>query len=301
MGKQFKLMGSDGLYLTYRPSVAVTSSNYMTQMLQDNDFFPKTANDAALYSFKNSKYVDPGTIIGSNALSSANSSLTHTEIKNPNQLILNEVYYNTFNFYFNFTGSQLFGYTPGGGISGADFSAYLNRLRIKIYAQLGNNLVSLNFSNLQFWHYGISAWHSADGTTRYNPTTQQGFQLNTGLNGESCIDLGYGTGTVGVDAPYYLKYSDYFDNTSAPGGYFFRVSVSMPNLTEIATGSKDYTLVVKYLNIGATGSTTLTAPYNTTEAVELMSNVYPWFQLINPYVVPPYYGGGGVIGGLESF
>ena len=293
MGKQFKLKDSNGLYLTNRPTVTVDSTNYLTQMIRDNDFFPKNTSESLLYTFKNAKYLDQGVIMGSNALSGANSSITHSEIKNPNQLILNETYYNTFKLHFNFTGSQLFGYTPGSGISGADFSAYLNRLRVKVYAQLGTNLVSLNFSNLEFFNKGTSTWTAASGTTRYNASTYQGFKLNTGLNSESCIDVGYGTGTISVDSPYYAKYSDYFDNKLAPSGYNFRVDVTMPNVNSKAIGTKDYTLIVKYLNIGVTGSTTLTAPYNTTEAVELMANVYPWFQLINPYIVPPSEATGG--------
>ena len=293
MGKQFKLTDTNGLYLTYRPSVTIDGTNYLTQMIRDADFFPRTNNDALLYSFKNSKYSDPSVIMGSNALSSANSSLTHTEIKYPNQLILNEIYYNTFTLYFSFNGSQLFGYTPGLGMSGTDFSGYLNRLRVKLYAQIGNNTVSLNLSNLQFWHSGTATWANAS-TTHYNGTSLQGFKLNTGLNSESCIDLGYGTGAISVDAPYYNKYSDYFDETTGPNGYNFRITAAMPNFSSKATGTKDYTLIIKYLNIGAPGSS-LVAPYSVTEGVELMANVYPWFQLINPYVIP--YEGGGVIGG----
>ena len=284
MIKQFKLSDFNGLYLTHIPSVAVNSSNYLSQMFKDNDFFPKNANDAGRNVFKNSAYVAPGIIIGSNALSSSNSALTHTEITNPNQLIMNEVYYNTFTMYFNFKGSRLFGYTPNSSISGTDFSKYLNRLRIKLYAQLGTNMVPLNLSSLAFYHVDDDTFHYVTGTTHYNSTHLEGFKISTGNNAEPCIDLGYGT-TTGITPSdiygAYTTYAQYFDGYSNanPNGFYFKVTASIPDFARTAQNTRDYKLIIKYYNIGTTG-TTLTYPYNTSEAVELMSNIYPWFQVI---------------------
>lgn len=299
MIKQFKLKDLNGLYLTHRPTVPVDSTNYLSQMFKDSDFFPKTNIDALGLSFKNAKYVDSGMIKGSNALSTSNSTLTHTEIYKPNRLIMNETYHNKFKFNFAFGGSSLFGYSPPGGISGTDFSNYLNRLRIKLYVQLGTNTIPLTLSNLEFWQSHLSTWIPISATTHYNVTTLSGFKLNTGLNGESCIDLGFDT-TPGLGMDYgYTSYAAYFNDPFGPNGYNFRVDAEIPGFDKKVLDNKDYRLIVKYYNIGIAG-TTLTHPYDTSEAVELMSTVYPYFQVLPTLLSDDvsYVGYGISTGGL---
>ena len=276
MEKQFNISGLNGYYMTYVPTGTVDSSNYLTKLIQHTDFFPKTKTDASTFIFKNATYLDPGVILGSNR-ASGNSSLKYTEIIKPNELTLNKIYYNTFTFYFKFTGSSLFGYTPNSSIiSGANFSKHLNRLRIKLYAQLGANIIPLSLSDLEFFHNDYDTFISASGY--YNSGATEGFIITTGNNSEPCIDLGYGTTATPPTDPYatYSKYSQIFDyNGYAPNGYNFRVKVSIPNFVSKATNNKDYKLIVKYYNIAVTGTT---YPYNTSESMELMSNTYLWYQ-----------------------
>jgi hypothetical protein len=286
MEKQFNIKGLNGYYLAYTPTGTVDNSNYLTELIQNNDFFPKTTADATSFVFKNASYLDPGVIIGSNK-ASGNSTLTHTEIIKPDELILNKMYYNTFTFYFKFTGSSLFGYTPDSTvISGANYGKHLNRLRVKLYAQLGANLIPLTLSDLYFWSSFISAYnwmYVGDNTERFSTGLTQGFKLNTGLNNETCIDLCYGTGaTDGVDFGYDY-YSDYFNDAGAPNGCNFKVTATIPDFISKSTKHKDYKLIIKYYNIAVTGTT---SPYDTSESIELMSKSYVWYDTSNPTSSP---------------
>lgn len=306
MNKQYNLSGANGYYLTYIPSGTVDSTNYLTQLIQDNDFFPKTSLESTNLLFKNSQYSDPGVIMGSNK-ASGNSSLLYTQITKPNSLILNKVYYSTFVLYFNFIGSSLYGYTPNSSIiSGSDYGKVLNRLRIKLYAQLGANVVPLSLSNLEFYHPITGVYQPnlvgppfSIISDTYNATYSEGFRLTTGLNSEPCVELGYGSGATISDPHYrYSNFAQIFDDSSnAPNGYNFRVTVSMPNFTTTSTNNKDFNLLVKYYNIAVTGTT---YPYNTSETIQLMSSSYVWYNNITTEapasshdVTPPSYSGTG--------
>jgi hypothetical protein len=280
MEKQFNISGLNGYYLSFAPTGTVDETNYLIKLIQHNDFFPKTTTDSLSFIFKNASYSDPGIILGSNR-ASGNSSLTYSEIIKPSELTLNKVYYNTFTFNFKFTGSSLFGYSPNYSIiSGANYGNYLNRLRIKLYAQLGANLIPLSLNDLYFWNSTLSDWtYVGTGTTRFSTGLTQGFKLNTGLNDEACIDLCYGTGSTGGVDSGYTKYSDYFDDAFGPNGYNFKVTAAIPNFTSKTTNNKDYKLIVKYYNIAVTGTT---YPYNTSEVIEHMSNTYVWYQASAP-------------------
>jgi hypothetical protein len=298
MEKQFNISGLNGYYISYVPTGTVDNTSYLTELIQDNDFFPKSTNDSLSFIFKNAAYSD-GVIIGSNR-ATGNSTLTHSEIIKPNELILNKTYYNTFTFYFSFRGSSLFGYTPDSTvISGANYSKHLNRLRIKLYVELGATLIPLTLTDLYFWSSFISAYnwmYVGDNTDRFSTGLTQGFKLNTGLNNESCIDLCYGTGSTGGVDTGYDYYSDYF-NDMAENGYNFKVTASLPNFTGTTKNNKDYKLVVKYYNIGVTGTT---YPYDTSESMELMSNTYLWYQASSPGSSAAFGSTGGGSGAEAS-
>jgi hypothetical protein len=284
MEKQFNISGLNGYYLSFVPTGTVDSSNYLTELIKHTDFFPKTTDESSSFVFKNASYSDHGVILGSNK-ASGNSSLKYTEIIKPNVLILNKTYYNTFTFNFKFTGSSLSGYSPDYTvISGDNYGKHLNRLRVKLYVQLGANLIPLSLRDLSFWNSTLSDWtYVGTGTTRFSTGLTQGFKLNTGLNNEPCIDLCYGTGSTGGVDSGYVKYSDYFDDEFGPNGYNFKVTAAIPNFSSKTKNNKDYKLIVKYYNIAVTGTT---YPYNTSESIELMSNTYLWYQKSTPVSSP---------------
>ena len=50
MSRQYNLQGFNGLYLAYTPTGTVDSTNYLTKMLGDNDFFPTVPSNAVEYA-----------------------------------------------------------------------------------------------------------------------------------------------------------------------------------------------------------------------------------------------------------
>jgi len=284
MGKQFNLTGVNGLYLSTKPTEVLSLSNYGSQLLKDYDFFPDNITSANLFDLKNTKYKSGG-FIGSNAIATSNSSLTYSQIYKSDALIANKTYFNTFKLYFKFTSSDL-GSFVFPGFSGTSASSLtkkvLNALRIKVYIQIGTNIVPATLSSLKkyttTWVDVTTSDAATSGSTIGNISatggTVNGIQLTTGLNSESCIDMRWvGTGTI----------SNLF-KTFSPDGYSFQVDVSLPDFDQVALKNKDYKIIVKYYNIGVMG-TGVPTTYTTSESVELMSNRYVYYQQIS---VPKY-------------
>ena len=284
MGKQFNISGKNGLYLSNETTVSLTtdvndpSTYYKNFLIEDYDFFPKNQTTANLFELKNTKYQSKNnSLYGSNAISKSNSALTYSSIYKQNELIANKKYYNTFKFYFKFTGADLGAYTfPGfSGTSAVTLTErVLKGLRIKIYIQLGANFIPVTFTNLQkiIANQG-SAWLNISGsdktgTIASSDGSKVGIELTTGLNSESCIDMRYTTGLSGL-----------FTNIGQ-NGYSFRVDAALPNFDQVALKNKDYRIIVKYYNIGVS-QTGVPVTYQTSESVELMSNNYTYYQQIS--------------------
>lgn len=262
MNKQYNLKGESGLYLTYKPSVELTSGNYQNLLIEDYDFFPKTINKANLYDFKNSRY-DDQKIIGSNSKQLSNSNLKHSEISLDGELILNQSYYNQFKLYFRFTPSTIADYTLS-GLTKTQTKRILDRLRVKIYISLGSNIIPTELTNLQ--KYVTNNWVNVEPSDVTGAGSivngDYGIQLATGLNNEDCIDMAY-TGTTTVNN----LFTGY---TANPDGYNFRVDVKTPTFIEKVKTNKKYKIIIKYLNIGVSS----TGIYTNSEDIELMSDNY---------------------------
>jgi len=289
MGKQFNIKGQDGLYLSNQPTITVTESNYQNLLIQDYDFFPKSKNDANLFDLKNVRYNPIGNqLYGSNSITKSNSGLFHSLIFKSGGLIPNKQYTNTFKMYFKFTGSDLGSYTfPGfSGTSAATLSSrVLNGLRIRVYIQLGANLIPATLSNLQkVAANGSASWVNVTSADRTG-TISMGSGEATGIDtyGSTAIEMRWNNTAL-------------FSNLST-NGYGFRMDVSLPNIQHPAVKTKDYKIIVKYFNIGVTTSG-VPSPYDTSESVELMSNNYVYYERISvPIYTSPLGGGGSVAAG----
>jgi hypothetical protein len=267
MSKQFNIKGINGLYLTYQPLITLTTSNYESQLIRDTDFFPKSTKDANLFNFKNARYQETGTIIGSNAVQKSNSVFKYSEISTSTEIIANKMYYNKFKFYFRFYGSTMSGYQLP-GLSAANTKKILDRLRVKLYVVIGSNEIPMELSNLEKY---TTSWtpvtiYDTTGSGEIATYGNYGIQLATGLNSEDCIDMAY-TGTTQMNT----LFNGYL---TAPDKYNFRVDVAFPDFDQIATNNKTYKIIVKYFNIGVSG----TGTYATSESVELMSNNFVYYQ-----------------------
>lgn len=268
MSKQFNIKGINGLYLTYKPEVALTTLNYENQLIEDYDFFPTGAAQANLYDFKNARYQESSKLIGSNSKQKSNSIFNYSEIVIKDELVANKMYYNTFKLYFRFYGSTIKKYRLP-GLTDSITKQVLNRLRVKIYVTIGSNEIPMELSNLQ--KYTGSAWTAVTtGDTTGSGSISgdnYGIQLATGLNSEDCIDMAYiETTTINTLFNGYL---------TAPDGYNFRVDASFPDFDQIAKNTKSYKIKIKYLNIGVTGAGTT---YSVSESVELMSNTFVFYE-----------------------
>jgi hypothetical protein len=288
MSKQFNITGLNGVYLTHKPTETVTSINYKDQLIRDYDFYPNTKSEANSFILKNVIYDDKNlrdfngarfnAFAGSNSITKSNSTIRYSEIHRKNHLIPNQVYYNSFKFYFRFYGSDLGTFTRSGWTSTQTKNFY-NRLRVKLYAQLGSKLVSLNLDNLQYHVEGSEPYlGSITGDTKYSVTNKAGIRLTTGENGEDCIDMGYSGAT----------YMELFDSYQfSPNGYNFGVNVKLPDFEQTAEKTKDYKIIVKYYNIAVTDAPSLGLPYTASETIEHMSDVFTYFV---PITVPEYTG-----------
>jgi hypothetical protein len=202
--------------------------------------------------------------------------------------------------YFNFKGSDLGTYAYP-GFTGANpallTSQVFNALRVRVYVQLGANLILATLTNLQkvvsnnALASSSSSWTavtSSDRTGTISNTTAG----NTGIErARTFIDMRWSTSNI-------------FKNVST-NGYGFRMDVALSFNAEedaliSALKTKDYKIIVKYFNLGVTSATESDVPlqYRTSESVELMSNNYIYYQKITIPVSISRIGGGG---GMESF
>jgi hypothetical protein len=267
MSKQFNIKGINGLYLSYKPDLTLTTLNYENQLIEDYDFFPTNLAQANLYNFKNARYQESSKLIGSNAKQKSNSIFNYSEIITKDDLVANKMYYNTFKLYFRFFGSTLSKYRLS-GLNASTTKKVLDRLRIKIYVTIGSNEIPMELSNLEKYAGSWTAVTTGD-TTGANSISggNYGIQLATGLNSEDCVDMAY-TGTTTINT----LFNGYL---TAPDNYNFRVDASFPDFDQIAKSTKTYKIKIKYLNIGVTGAGTT---YSVSESVELMSNAFVFYE-----------------------
>lgn len=272
MPKQFHIKDENGLYLTYKPSAELGLLNYESQLIEDYDFFPASNDEASNFIFKNSAYEDVGKIIGSNSLQKTNSSEKNSNFTKPGILIPGKTYYSSFTMYFRFFGSEnlnvanpttfkLKGLTPQQTID------YLNRLRIKIYAEIGSKLVSLEIDESTLKQFVIVGGNPSFNAPVTIPSSGNvvdgafGLQVTTNDDGEYCIDMAYNDTISGVKNMF-NRYS------IAPEGYNFKVTVRFPDFLQNAKKTKNFKIIVKYYNLPAYGAIT---GYDEPEVVELMS------------------------------
>lgn len=279
MNRQFNIKGINGLYLSYKPNTELNINNYESLLLKDNDFFPNDNTEALEFNFTNSQYT-PTSFLGSNSIQKSNSSVRRSEINTQNKIISNRLYYNKFKFYFRFYGSTLENYSLP-NLTTEITKKILNRLRVKLYVDLGGNLASLILDNLErlVLFNGNLIWRPVDNSTDvWTIGTGYGGVVNNGdygvqlfhSNNEDCIDLAYlGIDPVTLDDP--LNIDEY---QITPDGYNFRVDVSVPNFLQKSGRNKNYKIIVKYFNIGITDNEVSGSTYSISESIELMSNSF---------------------------
>lgn len=164
MARQFNLNGFNGLHLKAPYDYTTYSSNGLSALIENFDFYPLKSTDLNYFKFVNSSdvMVDKTSIyygkimgdsfIGSNSYANRTHDFTYSQIEKTNELVKGEIYKSKFNFYFNFDG-DVYGYDLGS-------SGYT--ISVSLYMVLGTTKRKLNLSNLQIYQYKSSTY---SGTT----------------------------------------------------------------------------------------------------------------------------------------
>jgi hypothetical protein len=157
MARQYNLKNLNGIHLkSPYDYTSYTNNGVVNALIENYDFHPYKSNDLSDFEFINGNYnpiFDSASIyynmpmgagfIGNNSKANRAIAVDYTQFKKPNTLVKGEIYYTTFDMYFNFNGD---GQNHTVGSNGYTIA-------VDIYAVLGNNKKKLKLSNLKVYDY----------------------------------------------------------------------------------------------------------------------------------------------------
>lgn len=243
--KRFHIKNENGIYLSNIP--LIDSEDYKGGLLRDIDFFPKRVNDFSnIFRNCSVKMIDGfNSIIGTNKKPKLDNSILHSEFIKKDSLVFSKLgYTNSFYFYFRFYGSN-------------NIDNDLDQLKVRLYVQIGSNLIPLTISHLSVWDYDINT-----ETYYYIPVIDHPTK-DFYFNGFSGISISNNNIWNSFEGEYsvlngngivmgYNDWEDLFeDYIEAPNGYNLRVKCESPTNMKLE-GSRDYKLIIEYLNIDGT-------------------------------------------------
>lgn len=263
MDKRYNIKNVGALNLGYKSpdNLTINLSNYSDHLLQDYDFFPNkfradgvvyknTKFTQTVYNEKNNNVIttyEQKGIFGTNNKSQKDNVINYSEFIKLNSLNLTQEYFNNLFFYFNF-------YDP---INITITNKELSQLRVKLFISLGNNVVPLTLTDLEYYDLTLSTnsdvwstthFESAFGLPAFN-TTDGGISLASGntynaTTGDSIVLQSFGAGYLN-DLLSKNRYS--------PNGYTFRLKAHTPTgVKPKAIGNIDYKLIIKYFDLSGT-------------------------------------------------
>jgi hypothetical protein len=160
MARQYNLKNLNGIHLKAPYDYASYSTGDVSALIQDYDFHPYRSNDLSDFEFINGSYnlVDSTSIysnkpmgngfIGDNSKATRTIAVNYTQFKKNNTLVKGEVYYTSFDMYFNFNGD---GQNYEVGTTGYT-------INVDIYAIFGNNKKKLRLSDLKVYDYASATY-----------------------------------------------------------------------------------------------------------------------------------------------
>jgi hypothetical protein len=161
MARQYNLKNLNGIHLKAPYDYTSYSTNgVVNALIEDYDLHPYRSNDLSDFEFINGVYnlVDKTSdyydmpmgngFIGNNSKASRNIAVDYTQFKKNNTLVKGEVYYTSFDMYFNFNGD--------GQNYNVNSTGYT--INVDIYAIFGNNKKKLKLSNLKVYDYGSATY-----------------------------------------------------------------------------------------------------------------------------------------------
>ena len=160
MARQYNLKNLNGIHLKAPYDYASYTTGGVNALIEDYDFYPYKSNDLSDFEFINGSYnlVDKTSVyynmpmgdgfIGNNSKASRTIDVGYTQFKKNNTLVKGEVYYTSFDMYFNFNGE--------GQNYEVNSTGYT--INVNIYAIIGNNKKKLKLSNLKVYDYASATY-----------------------------------------------------------------------------------------------------------------------------------------------
>jgi hypothetical protein len=293
MARQYNLKNLNGIHLKAPYDYTSYSTNgVVNALIEDYDFHPYRSNDLSDFEFINGSYnlVDKTSIydnmpmgngfIGDNSKATRNIAVDYTQFKKNNMLVKGEVYYTSFDMYFNFNGDG----------QNYEVSTTGYTINVDIYAIFGNNKKKLRLSDLKVYDYASATCTTTGDTINvsYLPHPHVYVIENTSASNITFQwiegDVGqpfYGTSVFSTVSPtgnlyitsFTLPVVTPFDVGPEPeydiqdrglaeepnispfnvmSGYMFKVTAELDTSTEelfnsnICTGNKDFKIMVDY-------------------------------------------------------
>ena len=160
MARQYNLKNLNGIHLKAPYDYTSYTTGGVNALIEDYDFYPYKSNDLSDFEFINGSYnlVDKTSVyynmpmgdgfIGNNSKASRIINVDYTQFKKNNTLVKGEVYYTSFDMYFNFNGE--------GQNYEVNSTGYT--INVNIYAIIGNNKKKLKLSNLKVYDYASATY-----------------------------------------------------------------------------------------------------------------------------------------------
>lgn len=160
MARQYNLKNLNGIHLKAPYDYTSYTTGGVNALIEDYDFYPYKSNDLSNFEFINGSYnlVDKTSVyynmpmgdgfIGNNSKASRTINVDYTQFKKNNTLVKGEVYYTSFDMYFNFNGE--------GQNYEVNSTGYT--INVNIYAIIGNNKKKLKLSNLKVYDYASATY-----------------------------------------------------------------------------------------------------------------------------------------------
>lgn len=196
MARQYNLKNLNGIHLKAPYDYTSYSTNDVNALIQDYDFHPYRSNDLSDFEFINGSYnlVDNTSIynnkpmgngfIGNNSKATRSIAVDYTQFKKNNTLVKGEVYYTSFDMYFNFNGDgenyivNSTGYT----------------INVNIYAIIGNNKKKLKLSDLKVYDYKSATYSGSTSNPvigGYKNISTSFFNNWVNITGDTTLHVSY--------------------------------------------------------------------------------------------------------------
>jgi hypothetical protein len=261
MARQYNLNNLNGIHLKAHYDYDSYVANGVQHALIENyDLHPYRSNDLSDFEFINGSYrlftsdspyygMPMGNgFIGENSNSTRNLNVEYTQFKKLNTLVKGEIYYTSFDMYFNFNGEA----------QNYEVNSTGYTINVNIYAIFGNNKKKLKLSNLRVYDYDVYSGSTDNPYSYgYHDVSTTFFNQWVKITGDTTLHVSYlphphqylieNSGGSNITVSYIegaIGYSGYAtaksETVSGGGGNLYITSFSTPSISSF--GIPNYTM-----------------------------------------------------------